>query len=257
MPRSFSSFAIRWAHARSMMIKVPRGQSVPDWPEYLARRQAAAHTPLASRYYDCPLPPPETPIGEVPMVALDMETTGLDARRHGIVSLGVVPFTLERILVSRRRHWVVHPKQPLIAESVAFHHITHSDIARVPDLDAILDGLFEALAGRIVVVHYRHIERPFLERAVRHRRGEGIVFPVIDTMSLEARIHRQSLLARFRRWMGRPPASIRLHDSRARYGLPPYQGHHALTDALATAELLQAQIAHHYSPHTPLSELWS
>lgn len=239
------------------MTRAPKRQSTADWPEYLANRQAAAHTPLASRYYSCLPPPPETPVSEVPMVALDMETTGMDARRHGIVSVGLVSFTLERILMSERRHWVVRPQQPLIAESVAFHHITHTDIAREPDLDEILDELFEALAGKIVVVHYRHIERPFLERAVKRRRGEGIVFPVIDTMSLEARIHRQSLLARFKRWAGRPPASIRLYDSRARYGLPPYQGHHALTDALATAELLQAQVAHHYSSETPLSELWS
>ena len=83
------------------------------------------------------------------------------------------------------------------------------------------------------------------------------MFPVIDTMSLEARLHRQSLWARFRRWLGRPPVSIRLNASRQRYGLPAYQGHHALVDALATAELLQAQIAHHYQPDTLLDDLWS
>jgi DNA polymerase-3 subunit epsilon len=50
--------------------------------------------------------------------------------------------------------------------------------------------------------------------------------------------------------------SIRLNASRERYGLPAYQGHHALVDALATAELLQAQIATHYRPETPLGALW-
>lgn len=239
------------------MIKVPSRQAAPGWPEYLAHRQAAAHTALSSRYYNHPLPSADTAIGDVPMVAMDMETTGLDPKRHGIVSVGLVPFTLDRIHLSQRQHRIVRPRQPLIPESVTFHHITHSDIAQAPDLDEFLDELFDMLAGKIVVVHYRHIERQFLERAVKHRRGEGIVFPVIDTMSLEARIHRQSLLARFRRWIGRPPASIRLFDSRARYGLPLYQGHNALLDALATAELLQAQIAYQYSPQTPLSQLWS
>jgi DNA polymerase III epsilon subunit-like protein len=32
--------------------------------------------------------------------------------------------------------------------------------------------------------------------------------------------------------------------------LPRYQAHHALSDALATAELLQAQVAPHYSAAT-------
>jgi len=39
--------------------------------------------------------------------------------------------------------------------------------------------------------------------------------------------------------------------------LPRYRLHHALTDALATAELLQAQVAHRFTPDTPLSALWS
>ncbi len=66
------------------------------------------------------------------MVALDMETTGLDARRHAIVSIGVVPFTLGRIALSERRYWIVRPQRTLHAESVTFHHITHSDIERRP-----------------------------------------------------------------------------------------------------------------------------
>lgn len=229
----------------------------PGWTEYLAGRAETARDPRLARYFAAGLPGPETPIGEAPMVALDMETTGLDERRHAIVSIGVVPFTLGRIALSRRRYWVVRPSRPLSEESVTFHHITHADIARAPDLGEILDELLEALAGRLVVVHYRHIERPFLNAALKARLGEGVMFPVIDTMSLEARIHRQSLLARFKRWIGRPPASIRLYDSRARYGLPVYAGHHALIDALATAELLQAQVARHYSPTTPVSALWS
>ncbi|GEK72774.1 MULTISPECIES: 3'-5' exonuclease [Halomonas] len=234
-----------------------RRTQIPDWTSYLAHRAAAAQDPRLSRFFTAGAPAPETPIGEAPLVALDMETTGLDARRNSIVSIGLVPFTLGRIAVTERRYWIVRPRRTLNAESVTFHHITHADIANAPELGDILEDLLDALAGRLAVVHYRHIERPFLDVAVKARLGEGVVYPMIDTMSLEARIHRQSLVARFKRWIGRPPASIRLFDSRARYGLPPYQGHHALTDALATAELLQAQIAHHYSPETPVGTIWS
>jgi len=229
----------------------------PGWPEYLAERAGAARDPRLAHFFAAGMPAPETPIGEAPMVAMDMETTGLDERRHAIVSVGLVPFTLGRISLSQRRHWILRPSRPLSSTSVTFHHITHADIAKAPDFEEILDELLQALAGRLVVVHYRHIERPFLDAAVKARLGEGVLFPMIDTMSLEARIHRQSLVARFKRWIGRPPASIRLNDSRARYGLPAYSGHHALIDALATAELLQAQVASHYSPTTPVSALWS
>ncbi|WP_016853753.1 hypothetical protein [Halomonas smyrnensis] len=37
----------------------------------------------------------------------------------------------------------------------------------------------------------------------------------------------------------------------------PEHGHHAPTDALAAAELLQAQIAYHDSSETPVGAIWS
>lgn len=227
-----------------------------DWAGYMAQRAGSAKDPDIKRFFATPLPAPDTPIADVPMVALDVETTGLDERRHAIVSIGVVPFTLNRIKLAERRYWVVNPSRPLAETSIAFHHITHSEVAEAPDLDVVLNELLEILAGHLVVVHFRNIERPFLDAAIQARRGEGVMFPMIDTMSLEARMHRQTLWARFRRWLGRPPVSIRLNASRERYGLPSYQGHHALIDALATAELLQAQIATHYRPDTLLRDIW-
>ncbi len=227
------------------------------WPDYLRARASRSQDPRLARFFAAGTLDPQTPIGDATLVALDMETTGLDVNRHAIVSIGLVPFTLNRICLAERRYWVVHPTCPLSRESVALHRITHSEVAEAPDLEAILDELLAELSGRLAVVHFRHIERPFLNTAIQSRLGEELKFPVIDTMSLEARIHRQSPWARFRRWLGRPPVSIRLHNSRERYGLPPYQGHHALTDALATAELLQAQIANHYRPETPIGSLWS
>lgn len=228
----------------------------PDWPEYLAGRANQTRDSRLAGYFSTGVLSPETPIGEAPLVALDLETTGLDATRHDIVSVGLMPFTLERIRVRDGRYWVLAPRRALSDESVAFHHITHTEVAEAPDFAAIIDELLACLTGRLVVVHYRQLERSFIDAAIRERLGEGLLFPVIDTMSLEARLHRQSWWARLRRWLGRPAASIRLHESRLRYHLPAYTGHHALVDALATAELLQAQIARHYSWETPVGALW-
>lgn len=228
----------------------------PGWPEYLAYRATAARDARLRAYFQAWDLSPGTPVGEAPMAAMDMETTGLDETRHAIVSIGIVPFTLGRIQLSKRSHWVVRPPRPLDATSVTFHQITHSAISGAPDLDAVLEEVLQALAGRLAVVHYRNIERPFLNEAVKARTGEEILFPVIDTMELESRFHRHSAWARFQSAIGRTPTSLRLHDSRARYGLPGYQPHHAVVDALATAELLQAQIARRFSPETPVSALW-
>ena len=202
----------------------------------------------------------DTPVSDVPFVALDLETTGLSAERHGIVSIGLVPFTLARIRCADSRYWVLRPRCPLSDQSIAIHGITHAELRDAPDIDKILPAFLEAISGRVAVVHYRGLERPFLRRAVRDRLGEGVEFPVVDTMEIEARIHRGwkvSPVVRFLAGLvGRHPKSIRLAQSRARYGLPLYGAHHALTDALASAELLQAQVAWRFSSDTPVRNIW-
>lgn len=228
----------------------------PDWPALFEQRARSARDYRLERFYRAGAASGDTPIGEVPLVALDFETTGLDPARDAIISMGLVPFSLQRIRCAESAHWIVNPHKPLARESVVIHRITHSDVQQAPDLLLVLDELLAALAGRVVVVHHRVIERGFLDAALRARLNEGIRFPVIDTMALEARLHRQRPLGLWARLRGKKPVSIRLADSRARYHLPYYPPHHALTDALATAELLQAQVAHHYRPDTPLSALW-
>jgi DNA polymerase-3 subunit epsilon len=228
-----------------------------DWAARFAELAASATDPRLQAFYRAGCVAADTPLEQVPLLALDVETTGLDANQHAIVSLGLLPFSLQRIRCGDARYWVVKPASELSSESVAFHRITHSDIRHAPRLGQILDELLSAMAGNVMVVHYRAIERGFLDQAVRQQLGEGLQFPVIDTMQLEARLYPNRQPGWLGRLLGRQPISIRLADSRLRYNLPLYQAHHALTDALATAELLQAQVATRYALDTPVGQLWS
>jgi len=227
-----------------------------DWPEHFKLLEADAADFRLRNFYEAGVVAADTPLKDVPFVALDFETTGLNPAKNDIVSVGLVPFSLNRIRCREARHWIVNPRQPLAEQSVVIHGITHSDISDAPDLMRIMELLLESLAGAVVVVHYRRIERGFLDAALKERLAEGIEFPVVDTMELEARLHRTGKHGFTSRLIGQKSESIRLADSRSRYGLPHYQSHHALTDALSTAELLQAQIAHRFSPDTPISEIW-
>lgn len=244
-----------------MSVFVPREPKLktpsPQWQEHYQLLAEKAHDPRLAKFYQAPMVSADTPLEQVPLLALDVETTGLDAQNHCIVSLGLIPFNLQRIQCSKARYWVVKPKSELSSESITFHHITHSDIRYAPRVEQVLGELLEAMSGCVMVVHYRNIERSFLDHALQQAVGESLHFPVIDTMELEARLHgSQRKPSWWDRLRGRQPTSIRLADSRLRYNLPHYQAHHALTDALATAELLQAQIATHYSPKTPIGDLW-
>jgi DNA polymerase-3 subunit epsilon len=231
---------------------------VLDWPARFSALQQSARDPRLRTFYAAGALSGDTPLQHVPLLALDVETTGLNPATDGIVSVGLVPMSLDRIWASQGRHWLVKPRVPLADEAVTFHGITHQQLLQAPDLDELLGELLSIMAGQVMVVHCRDIERQFLDQALRRRIGEGIEFPVIDTMELEARMHRRPPPSWWRRvWQPVPPRlSIRLAASRARYGLPRYRLHHALSDSLASAELLQAQVAHRFGPQTPLRELW-
>jgi DNA polymerase-3 subunit epsilon len=233
-----------------------REEPPKPWPERYQALALTARDPLLKAFYKAGCVAPETPISDVPMIAMDFETTGLDPHQHSIVSLGLVPFTLKGIQLGKAKHWIVHPRLPLSQASVEIHGITHADVDKAPDIKDIFGELFECLNGRIPVVHYRNIERGFLDVALQWRLSEGIRFPVLDTMAIEAHLHPDRQPTRWQKLTGKQPVSIRLADSRIRYGLPHYPSHNALIDAIATAELLQAQIRHHFSPDTPIGDLW-
>ena len=43
-------------------------------------------------------------------MALDIETTGLDHAHNDIISIGLVPMSLDQIRASASRHWILKPR---------------------------------------------------------------------------------------------------------------------------------------------------
>ncbi len=227
-----------------------------DWKTYYEEKAREAKHPMLQQFYSRGTYADDTPINEVDLIAMDFETTGFSPTENGIVSVGLVPFNLKRIKTSSARQWLVDPGSQLNETSVTVHRITHSEIGDAPDLKSILPELLELLEGKVAVVHYRQIERPFLNEAIKARLGEEFLFPLIDTLELETRIQSAKPLSLWDKLRRKRPKSVRLDASRSRYNLPAYQPHHAVTDSVASAELFQAQIAHCFSEQTPVGKLW-
>ncbi|MGX9415826.1 3'-5' exonuclease [Vibrio sp. WJH972] len=229
---------------------------IVSWDAHLRLQARLCKDPRLKTFYSAGTYHNETAIKDIEFVALDFETTGLNPEENSIISIGLIPFNLDRVFCNRAKKWFITPQDNLDENSVVIHGITHFDLIGAPDLSHVLTPLLEALAGKVVVVHYRNIERNFLDRNLRASINEGIVFPVIDTMQIEANIQRKAVSGVYNWLKGKKPQSIRLGSSRQRYNLPSYQPHDALTDAIATAELFQAQIRHHYDPDIPIKKLW-
>ncbi|MDG4869851.1 exonuclease domain-containing protein, partial [Guyparkeria sp. 1SP6A2] len=90
---------------------------------------------------------------DTPLLALDLETTGLDPSCHGIVSIGLVPLNSPRIQSSAAKQWLIKPRFPLTSSSVTIHRITDSALANAPDLVDILPEFLAAIAGKVLLVH--------------------------------------------------------------------------------------------------------
>lgn len=235
---------------------INKHQEILNWPAFFSLKHKKSKDKRLKNFYGTGTYSDETSLKDIEFVALDFETTGLDANQNSIISIGLVPFTLQRIRCSESQHWFVTPQDRLEEDSVVIHGITHSDLRYAPDLRRVLEQVLDALAGKVVVVHYHKIERDFFDATLRSLIGEGITFPIVDTMKIESEYQQKQSQGLINRLKRKRPQSIRLANTRSRYNLPTYPPHHALTDAIATAELLQAQIFYHFSMNDPIKKLW-
>lgn len=193
------------------------------------------------------------PVGELELLALDLETDGLDPQQSSILQVGFVPLRLgvdpaggaSGISLAGAGQVLVAGSGALDASSVVVHGITDERSADGVSLEAALERTLDALHGRVLVAHCASVERSFLDRACRRVAGAPFVGATICTLELE------------RRWFPGPRTAdgLRLGKLRSSHQLPHYPAHDALSDALACAELLLAQVARRRSRDLQLVDL--
>ena len=182
-------------------------------------------------------------IGNTPLIAADLELTGLDAGSNEIIAIGWTLIDEGRVRFASNRHLLVTAKQS-VGASAAIHELVDSDVATGVELHEALAQLFEAARGRIWVFHHAGLDVAFLRKACRGWAGVSPPFVVLDTMQIE-------LARRQRRDQPVHDGDLQLGRLRSQYHLPRYTAHDALIDAVATAELLLAMVAQ-FDPREPL-----
>jgi len=188
-------------------------------------------------YLSAPFPDVKKDIHEVPILSLDFETTGLNPEQDRILSVGYIELQHSEILLSTAVHKLIRPEQSISEESVVIHRITDDTAAFGKPLDEVIPELLGALSGKIMLAHHAAIETRFLTNACKRLYGMSPVFPVIDTLKLARQWYA-------RRGKEHAHGDLRLFNLRERIGLPGYNAHNALSDAISTAELFLAQVEH-------------
>ena len=183
----------------------------------------------------CTLPSSHCHWREINWLAVDLETTSLDCTHGEIASVGWVPINNGVISLSAAQHHYIATEKS-VGQSAVIHQIRDADLADASSIDIVMKRLAQAATGSVLVFHNAKFDMGFLNKVSRQLFGVPFLAMTVDTLFLEQRrlqLAHQQLL----------PNSLRLGVCRERYGLPKYPAHNALSDALATAELLLAWIA--------------
>jgi len=189
-----------------------------------------------STYFDAGEALDANRLENTPLISVDLEMTGLDARQNQIIAIGWTHVDGGRISFAANQHLLINAAQS-VGHSAAIHELMDNDVARGVSLEVGLEALFEAARGRVWLFHHASLDVSFLQQACISWAGVKMPFMVLDTMQMELANHK-------RRDLPVQNGDLRLNRLCANYNLPAYTAHNALIDACATAELLLAMTAH-------------
>lgn len=184
------------------------------------------------------LPDPMLRVNAAPLLAIDLEMTGLDPSVDAIVSIGWVPIDAGSIDLSAGSEVGLKPDPSRsVGHSATIHGIRDCDRTGGLDPAAALAELMQALAGRVAIFHHAPLDTGFLDRALKKETGIGWRIPWVDTLDWFRR--RQSS-----RGHDDSGGSTRLEAVREQFGLDARSSHNALDDAISCAEVAMVLAAH-------------
>lgn len=161
---------------------------------------------------------------------VDVETSGLNVRRHRVLQVAVVTVDADGTLIDEwdtfvRLRWPLSRVGP-----THVHGITRPMLKDAPRVDAALAELSEHIGDSMFVAHNAQFDGEFLLRAARRARR-----PEPEVARLEQRL---CTLRMSRRLDPDRQESHRLADLCVRYDVALDRPHEALADARATAAVL-------------------
>ncbi|MFA0413313.1 exonuclease domain-containing protein [Vibrio renipiscarius] len=168
-------------------------------------------------------------------VVFDLETTGLNCEDDLILSIGWVVINNGVIDLASSQHLYINTDSQIKPETAVINHIVPQMLTDGITIHDAMAAFFAIAEDKCIVAHGCMIEENFINQYLL--RAYGISPPPLiwfDTLNIEKNLN--NIINK------QNQCSVTLSDTRSRYGLPEYNGHNALVDAVATAELLLAQM---------------
>lgn len=174
-----------------------------------------------------------TPLSQLNLLAIDIEMTGLNAKKDQMVSIGAIVIKQLHIKSNSAQHKLLKI-QGSVGQSATIHGVLDEQLKYAIELQDALHWLLELIKDKVLIAHHAPLDMQFLQQAFTNLKIDKPTFFAIDTLAIEKkRLFRQQPVLK--------DGSLRLNACRENYQLPAYFAHNALTDALACAELFLAQ----------------
>ncbi|TVQ86263.1 MAG: 3'-5' exonuclease [Chromatiaceae bacterium] len=190
----------------------------------LAAGLADYHAACASTWHG------DTPVAAVRFVVLDCEATGLDVRRHRIVSIGAVAISECRIDLGDSFEALLKVRHNTAATLV--HGITRNETRIGLSEPEALIGLLAYLRDGVIVGHHIRYDLSLIDAALQRHAGARLGNLALDTGDLTR------LLMADGAFVERPVADLSLDGLCSHFRIVPYDRHTAAGDAFLTAQVL-------------------
>jgi DNA polymerase-3 subunit epsilon len=171
-------------------------------------------------------------------VVLDMETTGLDAKRDRVVSVGAFRVVHGRVRLGEIFDELVNPGRDIPEESIKVHAIVPDMIHQARPAWEVFDDFMRFAGTDILVAHYAPFDLHFLNKVMRQRYGFTLQNLILDTVE----ICRSTMLMPDPHGVYQDFKRCSLDALAERFHLEVPERHTALGDALATAMVLQRML---------------
>ncbi|GAB4197869.1 MAG: exonuclease domain-containing protein [Wenzhouxiangellaceae bacterium] len=221
------------------------------WRRLQQARQTAAGqclSPVMAEWLQQPLPRPSQPLDELKLLAIDLETTGLDATNGAILSFGWVAIEHGHIRLDSADHRLINAAAD-VGASATIHGIRDCDQDQGETLTPVLDELFGHLQGRWPVFHHGALDLAFLDAACRRHWGCGCPLFYIDTLQWQQQRLRQQ-------HGGELHQALHLSAVMDNLNLPLRRAHNALDDAQSCAEVCLALSRLTHARFGDCAQLW-
>ena len=161
-------------------------------------------------------------------VAIDCEMTGLNAKKHHLLSVAAIHINGNNIDTGNGLHLVCSPPTMPERDTIVIHGLRSADVAHGMSYDEMLALLLPFIGNRPIVGFCPQIDIAFLNPLIKQYMGTALPNQVLDVRYLYAQRMGDSNPSV-------PKPSQQLPKILAHYDIPEMGAHDAYNDAVMTA----------------------